>query len=196
MSRKKPRKPPIDKRDVLGRLEHAQAAHLLVHVRRWIPHADRLEGFVVGIGADWVALQRLSDRITFDGWYLIRRKDIQAVSIDPEPDSFEVRALQARDMWPPSAPEVNLEDAVGAITSSAGLATMVSVFDEFDRPDVCWIGALVSVDADRLRLLEVNAHGGWARKPRAFDPADVTRLDFGGGYEEALLLVAGPPPSV
>jgi hypothetical protein len=72
---------------------------------------------------------------------------------------------------------------------------MVSVFDEFDRPAVCWIGAVKSVDESKLRLLEVNTRGGWARRPRTFDPADVTRIDFGGGYEEALHLVAGSPPA-
>jgi hypothetical protein len=29
-----------------------------------------------------------------------------------------------------------------------------------------------------------------------FHPSDVTRIDLGGGYEEALLLVAGEPPLV
>lgn len=68
-------------------------------------------------------------------------------------------------------------------------------FDEFDRPDVCWIGALTSVDESMVKLLKVNTRGGWARKPRTFDPRDLTRIDVGGGYEEALSLVAGPPPT-
>jgi hypothetical protein len=194
----KPRKPPIDKKAVLARLEHAQTEQLLVRLRRWIPDADRLEGFVVGIGAEWVALQRLSDRIAFDGWQLVRRKDIQSVTIEPDPDCFEITALRARDLWPPTAPELDLDldDTVGAITTaSRAAATMLSVHVELDRPDVCWIGAVTSVDERLLRLLEVNTHGGWARRSRTFDPADVTRLDLGGGYEEALLLVAGPPPS-
>src|SRR4051794_17023762 len=101
----KRKKPPIDKAAVLTRLSPAQQNQLLVTVRRWIPRADRLEGFVVGIGDKWVALQRLSDRIAFDGWQLIRVKDIQAVSIDPDPDCFEVRALKARSLWPPSVPK-------------------------------------------------------------------------------------------
>jgi hypothetical protein len=54
---------------------------------------------------------------------------------------------------------------------------------------------VTSVDASKLRLLEVSTRGGWGRKPRTFDPADVTRLDFGGGYEQALSLVAGSPPA-
>jgi hypothetical protein len=191
----KRKKPPIDKAAVLSRLSRAQQNQLLVTVRRWIPDADRLEGFVVGTGQKWVALQRLSDRIAFDGWQLIRVKDIQAVSIDPDPDCFEVRALKARSLWPPSAADLALDDVVSAVDAASAATGMVSVFDEFDRPDVCWIGGVASVDDSKLRLLEVNTRGGWARKPRTFDPADVTRIDFGGGYEEALRLVAGSPPA-
>lgn len=54
---------------------------------------------------------------------------------------------------------------------------------------------MTSLDDSKLHLLEVNTRGGWARKPRTFDTADVTRIDFGGGYEEALSLVAGSPPA-
>lgn len=188
-------KPPIDKKSVLARLQHAQEHQLLVHVRRWIPDADRLEGFVVAIGNEWVALQRLSDRIAFDGWQLLRLKDVQAVSIDPDADSFEIKALKARELWPPTAPDVDLDDVVGALKAVSAATPMVSVFDEFDRPAACWIGAVASLDESKLRLLEVNTRGGWAPKPRSFDPVDVTRIDFGGGYEEALGLVAGAPPA-
>jgi hypothetical protein len=191
----KRKKPPIDKEATLTRLARAQQNQLLVTVRRWIPNADRLEGFVVVIGQKWVALQRLSDRIVFDGWQLIRVKDIQAISVDPDPDCFEVKALKARSLWPPSAPDLTLDDVVSAVGSASAGTAMVSVFDEFDRPDLCWIGEVTSLDDSKLHSLEVNTRAGWARKPRTFDPADVTRIDFGGGYEEALRLVAGSPPA-
>jgi hypothetical protein len=191
-----PRKPPIDKKSVLARLEHAQANQLLVHVRRWIPNADRLEGFVLGIGKSWVALQRLSDRVAFDGWILLRLKDIQAVSTEPGPDCFEVKALKARGLWPPSSPGFDLDDTAGVLKSAAAVSAMVSVFDEFYRPDACWAGAVASVDETTLRFLDVSTRGAWARKPTTFTLGDLTRVDVGGGYEEALLLVAGEPPSV
>lgn len=129
------------------------------------------------------------------GEHLIRVKDIQAVSIVPDPECFEVKALKARSLWPPSAPELSLDDVVKAVDSASAATAMVSVFDEFDRPAACWIGDVTSLDDSKLHLLEVNTRGGWARKPRTFDPADVTRIDFGGGYEEALSLVAGSPPA-
>lgn len=193
---KKPKKPPIDKKSVLAKLQHAHAQELVVHVRRWIPEADRLDGFVVGIGTSWVAIHRLSDLIAFDGWQLIRLKDIQAVSIRPDSDCFEIRALQARSLWPPVSPALDLDSTVGVVTSAAAAGPLISVFDEFDRPNVCWIGVSSSVDQNKLRLMEVSPQADWKRKPRSFSTVDITRIDVGGGYEEALHLVAGPPPTM
>lgn len=148
------------------------------------------------MGATWLAMQPLSDRIAFDGWRLARLKDVQAVSIDPDPDRFEIKALKARGLWPPTVPDVTLDDVVGALETAAAAAPLVTVHDEFDRPDVCWVGAVQSVDATKLRLLKVDPDGDWGRRASTFHPEDITRIEFGGGYEEALHLVAGPPPVV
>jgi hypothetical protein len=192
---KKPKKPPLDEAAMRERFEHAQAQLLLARVRRWIRGADVIEGFVVGVGSKWVALQRLSDRIEFDGWTLLRLKDIQAVSLDPDEECFEVKALKARGQWPPSPAALALDQPENMLASAGRDGTMICVFDEFSRPDVCWIGSIAALDEHSLALREVNTRGGWARSTRAFDPSDVTRVDLGGGYEEALHLVAGPPPA-
>ena len=113
----KRKKPPIDNEAVLTRLARAQQNQLLVTVRRWIPDADRLEGFVVGLGQRWVALQGLSDRIALDGWHLLRVKDLQAVSLDPAHDCSEVKALKARSVWPPAAPGLAVDDVVSVVES-------------------------------------------------------------------------------
>jgi hypothetical protein len=71
---------------------------------------------------------------------------------------------------------------------------MLSVHCELDRPDVCWVGAVRRLEGKTLWLLEVTTQATWARTESSFDLDDVTRLDIGGGYEEALHLVAGAPP--
>lgn len=176
------------------RLERALADRLLVRVRRSIPDADVLDGFVVGIGRKWVALARLSDRVELDGWTLLRLSDVHSVKITPDPECFAIRALRLREQWPPPAVEVDLDDDAGAVEGAAGSRPMVAVRCEWDRSDVCWIGSVRSVKGSTLSLLEVGVEAEWASKARRFDLDDITRLDFGGGYEEALALVAGPAP--
>ena len=193
----KVKKPPIGKKAVRARLDRAQTDALSVRLQRWIPEADPIDGFVVGIGRRWVVLAKLSDRADIDGWTLVRIKDVQSVGIDPDPDCFHIRALKARGQWPPrSTPVIDLDDLAGVISSAESGGPLLSVYQEFARPDACWIGRVTSLDPDALRLHEVSVGGDWAKesKAKAFDPADVTRVEAGGGYEEALHLVAGPPP--
>lgn len=187
-------KPPVSKAKIRTRLERAQAEEALVRITRWIPDADRVEGFVVGLSREWLILHRLSDRLTFDGWISVRVQDIQAVTIYPTEDCFEIAALSARGLWPPTSPAPTPKNVVELLTEAKAHASVVAVHREFERPDVAWCGAIRNISSDTLTFLEVNVAGGWGRKPRRFDLDDITRVDFGGGYEEALELVAGPPP--
>jgi len=57
-----------------------------------------------------------------------------------------------------------------------------------------WLGSVVQVDVDSLKFLEVSTLAEWARKPRAVDLEDLTRIEFGGDYEAGVALVAGPRP--
>lgn len=192
---KKPKKPPIDKKSVVAKLERAQQDRLLVRIRRWIPESSSVEGFVVGVGRRWVVLAQLSDRIALDGWSLLRLKDIQAVKVNPDSDSFPAQVLRRRSQWPPVSPPVDLDDTVAVITTAPAVAPLLAVHEEFSRPDICWIGKVRSVNDTKLRLHEVDSDAGWRQKVSTIDPDSVTRIDLGGGYEEALHLVAGEPPT-
>lgn len=190
-NRKKPKKPPIEKKSVLARLQRARDRQLYVSVRRWIPDSERVDGFVLALGEKWVALAEL-DGVSLYGWCLLRLKDIQAVFIDP--DSLATKVLQARDQWPPQAVDVSLDDAAAALSSTTEIAPLISIFVEFDRPDIMWLGSVTATNRDRVLFLEVSTLAEWHRKPRIIDLEDVTRIAFGGSYEEGLALVAGPRP--
>ena len=130
-------------------------------------------------------------RVALDGWVGVRLEDIQSVTRFPVEDCFEIKALQAREQWPPRPPDgMALEGTEDLLRTAKHQGPMVSVFREFERPNVCWIGSVRKIEGDTVSLLEVNVAGGWARKPRLFDLDDITRIEFGGGYEEALGLVA------
>ena len=44
-----------------------------------------------------------------------------------------------------------------------------------------------------LRFLEIDPDAVWEQKPTKINLSDITRVDFGGQYEEALHLVGGDP---
>lgn len=191
----KPKKPPIDKKAIRARLERAQREVLLARARRWIPEADPVDGYVLDIGREWALFATQTQQVTPDGWTLVRLKDIQAIVLEPIDGSFTTDALRARGQWPPTNPaaELGLDDAHTAVLTAAAAGPLLTVHAEFSRPYACWIGVPISVDDGWLKLREVGVAGNWLTKPRRFDLDDITLLEFGGGYEEALHLVAGAP---
>ena len=196
-TKRKRQEPPIGRREVRRRLDRARTSGNVVTVRRWIPESELVEGFVVARSKQWVTLAKLSDSINLDGWVSVRIGDIQSVTLVPTEDCFEIKVLKARGQWPPTVPEEFDNAATEAVLSSASdIFPMLTVYREFERPDVCWIGSATSISEGTLALLEVNVAGGWARRPRWFDLADVTRVEIGGSYEDALALVSGPAPVV
>lgn len=195
MSTKKPRKPPLDPSAVLERLNRASSERLVVRIRRWIPSSDRIDGFVVAASDTWVTIACL-DGCRLDGWHVLRVRDIQAVVIDPDKGCMQIRALKARSCWPPEDPALDLTDALSLLNSLAAQTRVAAIHLELDRPDICWEGRILCVDADTVTYLEIDTQAEWKRKPRLIDLDDITRIDIGGDYESALTLLAGPLPSV
>jgi hypothetical protein len=71
---------------------------------------------------------------------------------------------------------------------------VVTIHRENVDPDICQIGRVVAVDKDKVRLLEINPDASWDSRPLVYRTREITRIDFGGSYEDALMLVGGPPP--
>lgn len=193
---KKQRPPAIDHERIDRRLKRAQSELCEVKIKRWIPGSDAPRGFVVATSETWVLLAYVSDRIWFDGWKAIRREDIQAVVRFPRKGSFVVKALKARGQWPPSAPgAVAIESTATLLEGAKSCGPMVAVSRDFERPDINYVGAVHAIHGGELSMLEVTTGGIWFKRPTLFDLDDITEINFGGGYEEALALVAGPMPT-
>ncbi|GMA86021.1 hypothetical protein GCM10025868_12710 [Angustibacter aerolatus] len=88
----------------------------------------------------------------------------------------------------------SLDGVRGVLRTASRSAPLVTVLVEWDEPDRCWIGAVERIGKRVLSLREVDPGGRWKRHRSKFDLEDVTRVDWGDAYNEALLLVAGPPP--
>jgi hypothetical protein len=56
------------------------------------------------------------------------------------------------------------------------------------------IGRVTGIANGRVSLLEITPGAKWDKHPEEYRLREITRVDFGGDYEEALHLVGGPPP--
>ena len=180
--------------DVRGRLEKALKKQSLIRVARSIRRSDHIDGFVVAIGKTWVLLANLDHRIHLDGYVALRIEDVSKVDRRGGPETFVGRALAARGEWPPVSVDVELDEIAGLIRTAAAVAPLVTLHIEVEDPTVCFIGRPLRISRKSVRLLEINPQAEWWDQSTKWSFADVTRLDFGGGYEEALALIGGDPP--
>lgn len=70
---------------------------------------------------------------------------------------------------------------------------LMTLHMEKTSADVCFVGRPLHVNARRGTFVTISPAAQWDRdEPLTVPWADLTRLDIGGAYEEALALVAGP----
>jgi hypothetical protein len=184
-----------DRRGHDARRELEEAAKTQAHVRlsRSIRHGDKVDGFVVGLGSQWVLLAKLDLNMYLDGYAALRLSDVAKVKRRGGPGTFVGRALAARGQWPPVGVDVSLDSVTDLIADAAELAPLVTLYIEEEDPDVCFIGRPVRFGRRSVRLLEINPEADWANRPTKWRFDDLTRIEFGGRYEEALMLIGGPP---
>lgn len=181
------------KEKVRARLLAAQTDLALVRIDRG-GVLDVIDGYVLGVGVEWLLLAVLDHGIVLDGHTCLRVRDVKHVGRRHVGDMVQ-QALALRGQWPPTLPTaaLDLDDASGLLSSLTG-EPLVTVHAEHDDATICFIGAPVGLGERSLRLLEITPRAVWHDRPTKHRVEDLTRVDVGGRYEEALLNVAGPPP--
>lgn len=151
-------------------------------------------GYVVGLGPGFVMILVVNDRVWLDGFECFRRPDIIAIEDDPYAE-FHEKALALRGeiiLDPPPISLANIED----LLKTAGRAfRLISIHCEAVDPDVCRIGHVDDVLDGELVMREVTPAAEWETEFERYPVSSITRVAFGGDYEEALSIVAGGPPS-
>jgi hypothetical protein len=164
-----------------------------VVIERGIKKADQILGYVLAMDQSWMLMAKTRDGGYLDGFTALRVADVTKVRAD---SSFESQFLRHMDQWPPAEPSapIDLSGPQSIITSAAALQTLVTLYTEQKWPDECYIGAPVDWEKKRVWLLEVDGQARWERDMSAYRLKKMTRIEFGGDYEKALLAVAGPLP--
>ncbi|MEV8533825.1 hypothetical protein [Streptomyces sp. NPDC051211] len=178
---------------IRARLDEAVGSGALVRLRRSMPGAERLEGFVVGTGTEWTLMAVCKD-IQLDGWAAVRTADITKVRRRGDETCLTVRALRRRGEWPVRAPVPAVPlDGLPALADAASRGFgLISLHAERQVPDACWIGEVTELRPKSLRIREVDTEAQWRSTPSRFRFKDVTRVDFGGRYEQTLREFSGP----
>ena len=175
---------------IRAKLAAAAANTELVRVVRSIRRADKLEGFVLKIGAEWLLLHVLNPAMFLDGHVAVRVSDVRSVKTLGS-DSFAARALRHYGDKPRKLGKVELRSTKAVIASASKTFSLVTIHIEQRDPSVCYIGMPVALSTRALRLREISSEARWDDEPTTYWLRDVTRVDIGGRYERALLAVGG-----
>ncbi len=166
-------------------------ARTLVRVHRAALEEGHADGRIVGCSAKLVALAILDEGIRPNGFKVFRRADISQLEAPAPYADFKREALRLRKDKLPPIPKLDLSSWSSVVSTAARRFPLVPLHMERKDPDVCYIGKPVQLNARRGTFVTISPAAQWdPDDPLVLAWADVTRVDFGGAYEEALALVA------
>ena len=152
------------------------------------------DGYVIAMSDDLFLFAVLDDLIVMNGFSVLNIGDVTSIEVPASNHRFKEAALRIREDSVGQIPQIDLSSFRSVIETASQTFPLVSIFIEDGEPGVCYIGRVVSVNDEVLSLHEITPNAEWDPEPTLHDIADITRVDFGGRYEDALYQVGGEPP--
>ena len=144
-----------------------------------------IRGFVSSHSADLVLVSVVSDECEFNGAIVVRREDISFLRWNDEVLKAWTKVLQESPTSPAPLKHVDLASTETVVNSLAGREPVITFHRDIVNDDVCHIGTNVVVEGECVIADEISVEGTIDGR-FALRIGDVTRIDFGGGYEKAL----------
>jgi hypothetical protein len=176
-----------------SRLKDFRDSRRLVRFERRFEEG-RVHGYVLDVGPEFFLLALVDDRIWFDGFECFRIADVSRLRVDPY-EQFLKHALKKRGERWRGKPRVSLKNVHDLLLTAGRAFPLVTVHREEIDPDVCFVGRVLEVTPEVVRLLEIRPAAVWETKPEEYRLKEITHVNFGGDYEDALYLVGGEPRS-
>lgn len=167
---------------------------VLVQFTRPFDNGGSTSGYILERGPQFFLLALVESNLRFDGFNCIRYRDVRKLRVPATHAAFVESALRLREEHIPQMPKVNLRSTSELLATAGRAFPIVTIHRENVNPDVCHIGRVNAVDENRVELLEIGPDAVWDPQPLSYRTREITRIDFGGSYEDALILVGGLPP--
>jgi hypothetical protein len=175
--------------DLQSTLKTAMAGRSMVRLTRTI-EVGGADGYVMGVSDLWTLLLIIGDGVTYEGFQAFRLRDVVSLENPSPRASFYQAVLRKRGLRRSRRPRVDLTSTQSLVRSAAAHFPLITIHREKADPEICHIGRITAVSATALSLLEVNPDATWEQAATTLRIGQITRVDFGGPYEDALALVA------
>jgi hypothetical protein len=154
-----------------------------------------VEGYILAIGPEFFLLALLVDGVRFNGFQCFRISDVRGLRVPTKNHAFIEAALKLKKQRIPKMPRIKLTSLKELLSSANRAFPLVTIHREKFDPDICHIGRVVAVGGSQVSLLEIGPDAMWDKELCHYKLKEITRVDFGGDYEDALHLVGGRPPA-
>lgn len=181
----------MDNKKIINQLKKAMRTKCLIRLKRRFEDCF-IRGYVTDIGAEFFILALVSDRCWYDGFECFRIRDIKSVAIDPY-RTFTESALRKRNALRNKKPNIDLASIENLLLTANKKFNLVTIHREKVKPEACWIGRVLEIKKQRVSILEIGPNAKWDKSPEKHRINEITRVNFGGDYENALYLVGGEP---
>jgi hypothetical protein len=150
---------------------------------------DLLCGFVLEF-TDRLTLIGLldEDRFDLDGYVVFRNSDVRRWRPVRE-DSVLVRALRLKGIKPVRKRGLSIASWPEVLKTANALFPLIAISREVVHRNACQVGRLFSMNRVSFELKEILTDGSWDVCYR-YKFRDLSRVEFGSGYADALARVA------
>jgi len=148
-----------------------------------------VNGYVLDIGPQFFLLALVSDGVRFNGFQCFRLSDVRKLRVPEKYALFREAVLKKRGERIPKSPPVVVSSIEELLLTANRAFPLVTIHREKVDGGACWIGRVIDVGKGRVTLLEIGADATWDDRLEAYRLSEITRVDFGGEYEDALQLI-------
>lgn len=162
----------------------------LFQVKRRKKNLGRISGYVVDVSESLILLQRFDwDTFQLNGYSVICSDDIASYRFFDKKKYWQFRAIQHLKLKPKAPAGISASSLPVLLKSAAKIFPLLTIHRDKINNEVCYIGKLTAVSHKTFTIEDLNCNAEWTGS-RQFRFADVTMVDFGGGYENALAATA------
>jgi hypothetical protein len=162
----------------------------LFEVKRRPQKLCKISGFVVDVSESLILLQRFDwDAFQLNGYSVIRSDDIASYRFFDKKKHWQFRATQHLKLKLKAPAGISVSSFSDLLESAAKVFPLLTIHRDKINTKVCYIGKLTTVSHKTFTIEDLNCNAEWTGS-RQFKFSDVTLVDFGGGYENALAATA------
>jgi hypothetical protein len=151
---------------------------------------ESLDGYVVSLSETFVLLHILDNGnyTSLNGYVALPIGGLKIVRVQDDYMAFSERAMKVKGISPLPQPDILLLDLPGLLSSADAHFPLVTIHQERVDRGCCFIGRVEKLTKRFVHLRKIDPAAHWVETEKLLFE-DITRVDFGGGYEEALWLV-------